>query len=270
MTTEVRDVTDVTGNIVALEHVNVQVPDQGTARKFYVDTLGLTRDPEQMTGAVNMWINVGQSQFHLPSGEAQVLRGHVGLVLPDRARLLARLSVAKSDFADTSFAFVEDDAFVDVTTPWGNRLRCFGPSPRFGDVSLGMAYVEFDVLTGTAEPIADFYRELLGARCEVVEDASGRFATCSVGSNQQFLFRERDGALPDYDGHHVQVYLADIAGPLEKLQARGLVYEVVEHQFRFKDIVDPDDNEVLFTIEHEIRSTAHPMFNRTLFNRVLD
>ena len=33
------------GNIVALEHVNVTVPDQQVATIFYVTGLGLTRDP---------------------------------------------------------------------------------------------------------------------------------------------------------------------------------------------------------------------------------
>ena len=32
--------------------------------------LGLTRDPYLMTGVGNMWINVGRSQFHLPTGKA--------------------------------------------------------------------------------------------------------------------------------------------------------------------------------------------------------
>ena len=123
---------------------------------------------------------------------------------------------------------------------------------------------------GTADSIAAFYRELLGAKTELGEESTGRVATCSVGSTQRLVFRERDGAPPAYDGHHVQVYLTDIAGPLEKMKARGLAYEEVEHQFRFRDIVDLDDNEVLFVIEHEIRSTEHPMFGRELFNRSLD
>ena len=71
------------GNIVALEHVNVLVPDQHLATLFYVMGLGLTRDPYLMTGVTNMWINIGRSQFHLPVGKPQVLRGRVGLVLPD-------------------------------------------------------------------------------------------------------------------------------------------------------------------------------------------
>jgi hypothetical protein len=56
------------GNIVGLEHVNVRVPDQQIATLFYVVGLGLTRDPYLMVGLDNMWINAGQSQFHLPTG----------------------------------------------------------------------------------------------------------------------------------------------------------------------------------------------------------
>ena len=84
------------GNSIHLEHVNVQVPDQRLATLFYVAGLGLTRDPYLMVSDTNMWINVGRSQFHLPRGEAQVLRGHTGLVISGREALLDRLaSVAR-------------------------------------------------------------------------------------------------------------------------------------------------------------------------------
>ena len=43
-----------TGNIVALEHVNVEIPDQQLATIFYVMGLGLTRDPYLFTGIGNM------------------------------------------------------------------------------------------------------------------------------------------------------------------------------------------------------------------------
>src|SRR5215468_4768870 len=69
------------GNSIHLEHVNVQVPDQRLATLFYVAGLGLTRDPYLMVSDSNMWVNVGRSQFHLPTGAAQVLRGHTGLVI---------------------------------------------------------------------------------------------------------------------------------------------------------------------------------------------
>src|ERR1700681_785719 len=80
------------GNSIHLEHVNVQVPDQRLATLFYVAGLGLTRDPYLMVSDSNMWVNVGRSQFHLPSGEAQVLRGHTGLVISGRNALLDRLA----------------------------------------------------------------------------------------------------------------------------------------------------------------------------------
>src|SRR5271157_2955617 len=72
------------GNIVNLGHVNVCISDQHIATHYYVSGLGLTRDPFLNTGAGNMWINVGMSQFHLPMGTPEVVRGTTGLVMPDR------------------------------------------------------------------------------------------------------------------------------------------------------------------------------------------
>ena len=95
------------GNIVTLEHVNVKVPDQTTATAFYVQAMGFTRDPYIMVGVENMWINLGQEQFHLPTGDPWVLRGAIGLVTPDRDALLARLDSVKKPLAGTKFA-VED------------------------------------------------------------------------------------------------------------------------------------------------------------------
>ena len=77
-TPELEDV----GNIVGLEHVNLTVPDQSTATAFYVGALGGTRDPYLMVGLDNMWVNLGDQQFHLPTNNSQQLRGHVGLVVP--------------------------------------------------------------------------------------------------------------------------------------------------------------------------------------------
>lgn len=260
--------TEDVGNVVALEHVNVRIPDQRLSTIFYVTGMGLTRDPYLMTGVGNMWINIGRSQFHLPTGRPQVVRGHVGLVLPDRQALLKRLAEVQGDLANTSFALTEDDGYVEVTSPWGNRLRCFEPDVRFGPITLGMPYVEFDVPEGTAPGIARFYREVLQTPGEVGEDAHGRVATCSVGHDQRLVFRETDRPLPAYDGHHLQIYLTDFSGPHQKLNERGLIIEESDRwQYRFKDIVDLDSGEVLFTIEHEVRSMTHPLYARPLVNR---
>src|ERR1700704_5496683 len=95
------------GNSVHLEHVNVQVPDQCLATLFYVAALGLTRDPYLMVSDSNMWVNVGSSQFHLPSGEPQVVRGQTGIVIAGREALLDRLASVAEKLADTAFAFAE-------------------------------------------------------------------------------------------------------------------------------------------------------------------
>ena len=142
------------GNIVGLEHVNVTVPDQITATLFYITGLGLTRDPYLVTGVVNMWVNAGRSQFHLPIGDAQVLRGRIGLVAPTLDALAGRLDAVAELLSGTKFAFERHDAgnekWIDVTCPWGNRFRCHGPDARFGRMMLGLPYVEFDVPRGAA------------------------------------------------------------------------------------------------------------------------
>ncbi len=256
------------GNIVALEHVNVTVPDPQLATVFYVSGLGLTRDPYLMTGPRNMWVNVGRCQFHLPTNKPQVLRGITGLVIPDRAALLKRLNKVRKNLDNTAFDFHEDETFVEAVCPWGNRIRCHEPAPRFGPVSLGMPYVEFEVPQKTAEGIARFYTEIMGTRAEVIEDRTGRCARVNSGVGQHLLFRETDRPLPEYDGHHIAIYIADFSGPYQRLLQRGLIFEESNRwQYRFKEIVDPQSNQPLFTIEHEVRSMTSPMFMRPLVNR---
>lgn len=252
------------GNIVALEHVNLGIADQGLATVFYMSGLGLTRDPYMMTSIDNMWVNVGRSQFHLPTmAGAQRLRGRIGLVIPDREALLQRLVRVKGMLGDTRFDFVERDDHVEATCPWGNRILCHDPSSRFDGMTLGMAYVEFDVPHGTAGGIAGFYRDVFatGARVE------GTAAHVSVGMGQELVFRE-SAATEAYDGHHIQVYVANFSGPHGRLVERGLLTEESnQHQYRFRHIADPATGKALFEIEHEIRSLRHPMYARPLVNR---
>src|ERR1700757_429840 len=178
------------GNSIHLEHVNVQVPDQRLATLFYVTGLGLTRDPYLMVSDTNMWVNVGRSQFHLPSGPAQVLRGHTGLVIPGRQALLDRLASVAGKLAGTAFSFREHNDYVEATCPWGNRLRCYEPNAeRFGRIALGIPYVEFDVPPGTAEAIARFYPEIMGIPASVV-NGDGVVARAKVGKDQYLQFRE--------------------------------------------------------------------------------
>jgi hypothetical protein len=257
------------GNIVGLEHVNVTVPDQQLATLFYIKGLGLTRDPYLMTELDNMWVNVGRSQFHMPTKAPQVLRGHTALVLPDRAALVKRLAAVKDRLAHTRFNYSEREGYVEAVCPWGNHIRCYAPdAKRFGRVQLGMPHVEFDAPPGTASGIADFYRQVLKTHASIENDAAGRYARVQAGKDQYLHFRETDRPLPDYDGHHIQIYVVDFSGPHKWLLEHNLVTEESDqYQYRFQDIVDPASGKALFTIEHEVRSITHPLYARPLVNR---
>ena len=131
-----------------------------------------------------------------------------------------------------------------------------------------MAYIAFDVRPGTAHRIARFYREIMGAPAQDIENGKRPQAKVEVGAHQYYYFRETDAPEAPYDGHHAQIYIADFSGPHKKLCDLGLITrEWDAYEYRFNDIVDLDTREVLFTIEHETRAQTHPMFGRPLVNR---
>jgi hypothetical protein len=259
---------DSPGNIVHLEHVNLKQPDQRLAMIFYVSGLGFTRDPFMMTGIENMWINIGRNQLHLPTGPPQRLRGTVGLVLPDLDALARRLRFVAPLLPDTKFGFTEHGNSIEITCPWGNRFRCYRPSSEFGPFELGLAYVEFNVAPGSAAKIAEFYREIVGADAAAGVRSGAITATVRAGKDRLLIFREVNEPIPPYDGHHIQIYIADFSGPYRRLKERGrITRETGAHEWRFREIVHPATNEVLFEIEHEVRSVTHPLYGRPLVNR---
>jgi catechol-2,3-dioxygenase len=256
------------GNIVFLEHVNFRVPDQKLATAFYVMALGFTRDPYLMVGLENMWINLGRSQFHLPTGNPNLSRGRVGTVIPDFDELPARLEYAQKFLDGTKYSYKVEANHANVTCPWGNEIRLHRAGPESGFMTLGMPYVEFPVERGAAEGIARFYRDAFGAPAMVARNGGGAAARITVGPQQELIFRETADALPAYDGHHMQIYIANFSGPHRWLLERGLVTEESNwYQYRFQDIVDPETGRVLFTIEHEVRSLRSPLYLRPLVNR---
>ena len=267
-----RSTQDV-GNVLGLEHVNLVVPDRDIADRFYITGLGFTRDAYMDLGMIGTtWVNLGSQQFHLVHGtEPQRLRGEIGLVVPapdSVARRLTRLVDRFEPLASTAVACIEDDHGLLVTGPWGNRFRLHGPDDVAG-VELGMPYVSIDVAPGTSEAIAAFYREALAAPALVDTTADGRpRAAVAVGRHQHLYFTETEQPIPDYDGHHIAVYLHNFSSPYHWLTEHGLISrETDEHEYRFIQIVDPADGSVCTELEHEVRSMFHPMFGRDLVNR---
>jgi hypothetical protein len=262
----------VVGNIVHLEHFNVVINDQRLATLFYVVGLGGTRDPYIFPGLENMWVNFGRNQVHLPSrgSKPEVVRGTVGFVVPSLDELKKRLEHAGKEMKrvvpekETKFSWQEKDGAIEATCPWGNRVRCHAPSPEFGRTELGMVYVDFDVPPGSAEGIARFYNEVMKAPAR----STKKRASVSVGRNQALHFTETSMPLPEYDNHHVQIYVADFGSPYHWLKERGLInMETDAEEWRFQWITDPKDGKKLFQIEHEVRSMKHRLFARPLVNR---
>lgn len=250
------------GNVIALEHVNLTVPDQGVAALFYVTAMGFTRDPYIDFGGRNMWVNVGAQQFHLPLGEPQRFQGTIHVVVPDLDDLARRLTRAERSLAGTRFGWNRESAAIRVSCPWGNDLLAHGPD-AFPAISLGIPQLDVAAPPGTAEGIAAFYRDVVRAP---VEGGPG-LAEVRMGPHQRMVFREQPDP-PGYDGHHVAVYLADFSSPHRFLSERGLVTEETDrHQYRFTDIADPTSGARLMQLEHEVRALTHPMFNRPLVNR---
>ena len=256
------------GNVLGMEHVNVQVPNQELAQTFYAAGLGFTRDPYMMVGPDNMWINVGQQQFHLPTRTPQVFPGPIGLVVPDLEVLKTRLASVRERLAGTKFDCVQDNGHVMVTCPWGNQFRVHASGPEFGDMTLGIPYVEFPVKPGAAAGIGQFYKEVFGTSYTLSQDMNCAVVRVKVGPKQCLIFRETTAEVPEYDGHHIAVYVANFSGPHAFLKQHGLItQESNDYQYRFQDIVHPETGRKLCTIEHEVRSMTHPMFGREFVNR---
>lgn len=256
------------GNIVALEHVNLRAPDQRLAILFYITGMGFTRDPYLVTGVVNMWVNIGKSQIHLPTNGTQVIRGHTGLVVPNLQSLVQRLESVRNDLAGTKFDFKNAKDHVEVICPWGNEYRVYAPDPQHGPIRLGIPYVELKVPKDTAEGIERFYEQFFGAPSSL-EKHKGETAThVSVGYHQKLIFRETDESLPAYDGHHIQIYLANFSSPYKKFKEHGLIsMETGQYEYRTIDIIDPENGDKLYELEHEIRSMSHPLYGRLFINR---
>ncbi len=149
----------------------------------------------------------------------------------------------------------------------------------------GMDFVEFYCPRGTAEKIALFYDSVLDATTCVLTDANDndtKVTMIAIGNvkqsgqaDQSILFRETDGPIPSYDGHHIALYVGQSAADFEQAfrnaQLAGIVWVNPRfddqamtlqgakkwQQFRFKNIVDMETGKTIFELEHEMRSIEH-------------
>ena len=160
------------------------------------------------------------------------------------------------------------NAFIDVTCPWGNCIRCHRAGSEFGTMTVGMPYVVVDVSVGAAAAIATFYETILAAPTTITTFDNSVAAKVAVSAEQNLYFRETDGPLPEFDGHHIQIYISDFSGPHNRLLEFHLITEESDaHQYRFEDILGLETGQKVFTLKHEVRSLKHPLYARPLINR---
>ncbi|WP_121315172.1 glyoxalase/bleomycin resistance/dioxygenase family protein [Paraburkholderia sp. RAU2J] len=208
----------------------------------------------------------------MPHGDAQRLRGHVALVVGKRQSLTARLRAVRPLLDGTAFGWTERADRVALTCPWGNRYDCLDPDAYQADapwsgIDLGIAYVQLDVPVGCAGSIAAFYRDVFNASVEIRHCNGSQQALIAVGTHQRLVCAETLAPNPEYDGHHIQLYVANFSEPCTRLAGRGLTYGEEPHQYRFADIIDPVSGALCFRLEHEIRSLRHPLYARPLAKR---
>lgn len=267
------------GNIVQLEHVNLNSADHEAALAFYIQGMGGAQDPrmgELIDGFMYPnqvgWVNVGMSQFHLPFTSRgatgpmdQAICGRIGLDVPSLPALRDRLAaLAGKPGAPLRVSDAPDG--LEVTSPNGTvilaregdegarDIRGYHP----GGVSwcLGMPFVELRCPIGSSPGIARYYRHYMGAETEVM--APG-VAKVRCGPAQHLVFVEDesfkvDNSAPYHEqdnGIHICIYVHDHAGPMRKLWQDDLLWGNPRFyaldkaldltQFRCKDIVDPLD-----------------------------
>ena len=199
-----------------------------------------------------------------------MLRGTVGFVVPSLAELKKRLEFAGAEMkrvvpeAKTKFSWQEKDGVIEATCPWGNRVRCH--APRRNSATPSSAWSTWTSTCHRGPPTAS--RALQGSHERTGEGWKGGRATVGIGRNQYLYFTETTKPLPEYDNHHIQIYIADFGSPYHWLKERDLItMETDADEWRFQWIVDPRDARKLFQIEHEMRSMKHRLFNRPLVNR---
>lgn len=284
------------GNIVHLEHLNLEVPDRALADMFYADALGLASDPAMHGHPRVTWYNIGRQQFHIAKGnKAQRTPLPVTLVLPDHSSLLNRFQDAATKFQGTQFAYDQKDTHqINVTDPWGQRFVIVPPSDK-SVFDRGIKNIPLPCAPGTAAAIGDFYEQMYKARVVYQSQNGAEHASILSGPGTTLTFIEsskyRDAAtaIGAFEGWHIAFYLADFSSVFNAVNNAGL--NLLQHkysdkaptlqealkcsQFRMSSIIAFTDSpaggptqfktgEKLYSFGHELRSMYHPRYLRSL------
>ena len=163
---------------------------------------------------------------------------------------------------------------------------CDFPSPLPGGVpkggALGIRFIEYNVpwnrSKGAANPLASIVStyKIMFPKTEISSDGVNETAVVHIGHSENpqalryKLVNNEDAKI--YDGHHLAIYVNDFVAAFHNAARHSLVWENPVFpqfqyrnesdvrkfdEFRFKDFVCPETKEVVFELEHEVRSLRH-------------
>ena len=261
------------GGIAHLEHVNFEVDSHDMVSIFFMAGLGFTRDPYTRSDEKNMAANVGLQQFHLPRlGRATPpMQGVIGLITPELEAIKARLKGLQKEglFKGTPFRYQVKKGYHEVMSPFGVKMRLHQTGTLPFPKVLGMPYVDIPVEPGKAEPILNFYKRVMRSTGSI-EKVSGKKAACvTMGPYQWTRFIETKG-LDSYDNHtfHIAYYVSNYNEVLDEIERNKGVMAGGQNQiFFFEKIFDPDNGDLIYSLQNEVRSFYHEDFMRPLVNR---
>jgi catechol 2,3-dioxygenase-like lactoylglutathione lyase family enzyme len=112
-----------------LHHVSINVTDVAEARRFYVETLGLTeREDRPDFRFAGAWLQAGGQQVHLIEGETPAFKGqHFALAVDDLAAVVAELRAKGIEVSEPKGVGGGIQSFL--TDPSGNGVELNQP-PR--------------------------------------------------------------------------------------------------------------------------------------------
>jgi catechol 2,3-dioxygenase-like lactoylglutathione lyase family enzyme len=119
---------ELTMPILSIDHVQIAMPEgqEGIARAFYIDVLGLTEIPKppELAKRGGAWFQAGDVQVHLgvEPGFKPARKAHPAFLVSDLDALLARVREAGHD-TDISQPPLDGYRRAHVFDPFGNRIE---------------------------------------------------------------------------------------------------------------------------------------------------
>ena len=301
-------------NLILLEHVNLELPisSADAARSLY-SALGFSADPRTALRNNLHWANAGLCQIHLPLRENKTscdfVPGELGIGvaagslpahsaaltaagIPALADSSGELRIPAKSALGTAMRLVEVPGAA--AGKWlGGHAGCRGqPLPLTGIppasvAALGLRYVAVRTPPSELKAVADFWRDIIGARVDesvagrvrvladgwaASEDAGGAApgASDSLRGGQWLdFFASDDSTQLSENTWHAAIYLRDFAGAWQRAHAAGLLFDNARFSDRVGTWAQAQEHAQFRTLrmqkdggtmlmELEIRSTSHP------------